>query len=124
MADIATNMTMVRWLRAKVSNYIDVTDDFIYVTLVGRCIGDDAATVNDVTERQRDLCLADMYYGAAISSVKSGTQGESDGGWTHYVAIKNIANRDALMRMAKALYDKWGEAYVDSTPKIRLKPLY
>lgn len=124
MADISANMTMVRWLRAKLSTLLDVSDDFIYATLLGRCITDDSVTVRDVTERQRDLCLADAYYAAAVSSVKSGTQGESDGGWTHYVAIKNVANRDALMRMAKDLYDKYGESFINPSPKISLKPLY
>ena len=65
-----------------------------------------------------------MYYGAAISSTKSGTQGEADGGWTHYVAIKNVVSRDALMQMAKDLYAKWGEAFTDPNPKITLRNLY
>lgn len=124
MADIASNMTVVRWLRAKVDPIIDYSDDFIYATLVARCITDDEIMVSEISERQRDLILADAYYGAAVSSTKSGTQGESDGGWTHYVAIKNVVNRDALMRMAKDLYDKWGEPYVDPATKIRMKPLY
>ena len=114
--------TLKDWLKAMVADH-DVSDLTLQAVLLNNGVDSDTLYASS-TERQRDLCLADMYYGAAISSVKSGTQGESDGGWTHYVAIKNIANRDALMRMAKALYDKWGEAYVDSTPKIRLKPLY
>lgn len=124
MADIASNMTVVRWLRAKVEPVIDLSDDFIYATLVARCIADDEIMVSEISERQRDLILADTYYGAAISSVKSGTQGETDGGWTHYVAIKNVVNRAALMQMAKDLYAKWDEPFTDPTPKIRMKPLY
>lgn len=124
MADIASNMTVVRWLRAKVEPVIDLSDDFIYATLVARCIADDEIMVSEISERQRDLILADTYYGAAISSVKSGTQGETDGGWTHYVAIKNVVNRAALMQMAKDLYAKWDEPFTDPNPKIRMKPLY
>lgn len=124
MADIASNMTVVRWLRAKVEPVIDLSDDFIYATLVARCIADDEIMVSEISERQRDLILADTYYGAAISSVKSGTQGEADGGWTHYVAIKNVVNRAALMQMAKDLYAKWDEPFTDPNPKIRMKPLY
>ena len=124
MADIASNMTVVRWLRAKVEPVIDLSDDFIYATLVARCIADDEIMVSEISERQRDLILADTYYGAAISSVKSGTQGETDGGWTHYVAIKNVLNRAALMQMAKDLYAKWDEPFTDPNPKIRMKPLY
>ena len=124
MADIASNMTMVSWLTAKTSNIQDFTDEFIWATLLHRGISDDETTVDEVDERTRDLCLADMYYGAAISSTKSGTQGEADGGWTHYVAIKNVVSRDALMQMAKDLYDKWDEPFTDSNPKISLKNLY
>jgi hypothetical protein len=117
-------MTLVRWFRAKTDPIIDYTDDFIWATLLHRGVDDDETLVADVDERTRDLILADAYYGAAVSSTKSGTQGEADGGWTHYVAIKNVVNRDALMQMAKDLYDKWDEPFVDPNPKIRMRPLY
>ena len=124
MADIARNMTVARWLRARVETIMDVSSDFIYAVMMGRGITDDELTVCDITEKQRDLCLADMYYGAAISSVKSGTQGETDGGWTHYIAIKNATNRDGLLRLANDLYAKWGEPLVDTRSKVTLKALY
>ena len=124
MASIAENMTLVRWLRAKTDPIIDYSDDFIYATLLHRGVTDDDTLVGSVSEKTRDLILADAYYGAAVSSTKSGTQGEADGGWTHYVAIKNVISRDALMQMAKDLYAKWDEPFVDPTPKIRMKPLY
>ena len=124
MASIADNMTLAAWFRAKTDHIIDFSDDFIWATLLHRGVDDDETLVGDVDERTRDLILADAYYGAAISSTKSGTQGESDGGWTHYVAIKNVVNREALLRMAKDLYDKWNEPFADPTPQIRMKNLY
>ena len=124
MADIANNMTFVRWLKAKAGPYMDLSDDFIFATLFARGVTDCSAMYADTTEKQRDLCLADVYFAAASSSVKSGTQGETDGGWTHYVAIKNAVNRNGLLAMAKALYDKWGEPFFDTTPKFRMKNLY
>lgn len=124
MASIADNMTLAAWFRAKTDPIIDFSDDFIWATLLHRGVDDDETLVGDVDERTRDLILADAYYGAAISSTKSGTQGESDGGWTHYVAIKNVVNREALLRMAKDLYDKWNEPFADPTPQIRMKNLY
>ena len=124
MADIASSMTVVRWLDAKASPYIDFTTEFLYATMLGRGVTDDDTLVSDICDRQRDLLLADVYYAASVSSTKTGTQGESDGGWTHYVAIKNIANRGALAKMAKDLYDKWGEPFDDPTGKITLKNLY
>jgi len=124
MADIASNMTVVRWLRSQAEPLIDLSDEYIYSIMVARCMKDDALTLADVSEKQLDLALADIYYTAATSSVKTGTQGESDGGWTHYVAIKNSVNREGLMRRAKALYDKWGEPFFDMSNPIRMKPLY
>lgn len=124
MADIARNMTVARWLRARVETIMDMSDDYIYAVLMGRGVMDDELTVCDITEKQRDLCLADLYYGAAVSSIKTGTQGETDGGWTHYIAIKNVANREGLLRMANDLYAKWGEPLVDNRPRVTLKSLY
>ena len=120
MADIASNMTFVSWLRAKAEPFMDFSDAFLYATMVSRGITDDATLLTATTEKQRDLCLADIYYNAAVSSVKTGTQGESDGGWTHYVAIKNTVNRAGLLDMAKALYDKWDEPFLNPTNKIRM----
>ena len=124
MAYISDSLTFARWLVARTSPIMDFSDDFLYSVLVGRGIDSDETLLSDVSEKQKDLCLADIYWAAAISSVKTGTQGESDGGWTHYVAIKNVVNRDALLGMAKQLYDKWGETYLDPTKKITMRPLY
>lgn len=124
MASIADSMTLAAWLHAKTDLIIDLSDEFVYATLLHRGVEDDETKVSDVDEKTRDLCLADVYFGAAISSNKSGTQGETDGGWTNYVAIKNVVSRDALMQMAKDLYAKWDEPFADPNPKITLKSLY
>ena len=124
MASIADNMTLATWFRAKTGHIIDYEDDFIWATFLHRGVDDDETLVSDVDERTRDLILADAYFGAAVSSTKSGTQGEADGGWTHYVAIKNVVSREALMQMAKDLYAKWDEPFTDPNPKIRMKDLY
>lgn len=124
MADIASAMTVVSWLQAEASPFVDFPIEYLYAKMLHRGVTDDELLVSDITEKQRDLILADLYMGAAISSTKSGTQGEADGGWTHYVAIKNVVSRDALMQMAKDLYDKWDEPFTDPNPKISLKNLY
>ena len=124
MASIADKMTLASWFKAKTDHIIDFSDEFMWATFLHRGVDDDAALVADTDEKTRDLILADAYYGAAVSSTKSGTPGESDGGWTHYVAIKNVVSRDALMQMAKDLYAKWDEPFTDPNPKIRMKPLY
>lgn len=124
MATISDSMTMVSWLHAKCDPIIDYSDDFVYATLLQRGVDDDSATVGETTERVRDLCLADMYLAAAISSTKTGTNAEADGGWSHYVAVKNVVSRPALLDMAKALYAKWGETFTDPSAKLRMKSLY
>lgn len=124
MASIANNMTLASWFKAKTDPFIDFPDEFMWATFLHRGVDDDSTLVAETDEKTRDLILADAYFNAAISSTKSGTQGESDGGWTHYVAIKNVVSRDALMQMAKDLYAKWDEPFTDPNPKIRMKPLY
>ena len=124
MADISANLTFTRWLRAKAEPFMDFSDDFLFSVLIGRGINDDSLLLSEATEKQRDLCYADILFAAAVSSVKTGTQGESDGGWTHYIAIKNAVNRNGLLDMAKALYAKWDEPFTDPRNKIRMKPLY
>lgn len=124
MADIASSMTFVEWLRVKSEPFVDFSDAFLYATMVARGVTDDETMLDETDEKQRDLCLADIYFNAAVSSVKTGTQGEADGGWTHYVAIKNVVNRAGLLDMAKALYDKWDEPFMDPRVKIKLKNLY
>ena len=124
MADIASNMTVAAWLDAKASPFMDFSTEFIYATMVARDVTDDSEILSEITERQKDLMLADMYFAAAVSSTKSGTQGESDGGWTHYVAIKNVVSREALMQMARDLYTKWGEPFADPNPKMVMRKLY
>ena len=124
MADIASTITLFRWLQVQAEPYMDLSNDFLWSIMLNRGVTDDETYLCDTTERQRDLCRADIYWAAATSSVKTGTQGESDGGWTHYVAIKNVVNREALLDWAKALYAKWNEQFLDPTPKVTLKPLY
>ena len=63
MANIADHMTLVSWLRAKTDLILDLTDDFIYATLLHRGVTDDETKVGEVDERTRDLILADTYYG-------------------------------------------------------------
>jgi len=124
MADIASSMTVVRWLDSEASPYVDFTTEYLYAKMLRRGVTDDETLVSAVSQKQLDLMLADIYVGAALSSSKSGTQGEADGGWSHYVAIKNVVSRDALLQMAKDLYDKWDEPFNDPTSKIVLKDLY
>lgn len=63
---------------------------------------------SEATEKQRDLCLADLLMWLASSS--SATSGEyvSDGGWQHQKSNKNVVDRAGLKARAERLYLKWG----------------
>ena len=81
--------------------------------------------VASVAERERDLCLADLYMWLAASS--SATSGEyvSDGGWQHQKANKNVVDRAGLRARALDLYTKWdSEKAATVGNKITLKDLY
>lgn len=81
--------------------------------------------VECVSEKQRDLCLADMYVYMSNSSTITSGEYESDGGWQHRNAAQNVYNRSELRRMAQDLYRKWGDPKAESHfGNVVLKPLY
>lgn len=81
--------------------------------------------LSDVTEKQKDLCLADLYMYMATSSTSKTGEYESDGGWQRQRSAKNVVDRAGFREMARELYDKWDEKPVGaSTGKIKMKPIY
>ena len=81
--------------------------------------------VSNTSEQQRDLCLADLLVWLSSSSTVSSAMSDSDGGWKHTEAVKNISDRDSLARRAKALYEKWlsPKASEVNVSKITFKPI-
>ena len=114
-------MTIEQYLQGKVDLYI--SDNTLAAILYDRDIPE-GIDVGMVTDRQKDLALADLYMFVAGSSTSSTGEYESDGGWQRNRSAKNAYNRNGLMQLAKMLYAKWDEAVYDPTPKIRMKPLY
>lgn len=80
----------------------------------------------EVALRERELCLADLYMWLATSSVSTSGELESDGGWQHQKANKNVSNRPGLIARAMALYRKWGSEKADEpvTNSIVMGDLY
>lgn len=66
-----------------------------------------ATDMTTITEKQKDLCLADLYMWLAGSSSASSGEYVSDGGWQHQKANKSVVDRSAFRRMAEQLYAKW-----------------
>jgi len=114
-------MTIEQYLTGKVD--FNLNESTLAAILFDRGVIE-GASVTTVTERQRDLCLADLYMFVANSSTSSSSEMESDGGWVRQKANKNVANRNTFVSLAKALYEKWGVAVPASGTKVTLKPLY
>lgn len=66
------------------------------------------ASASSVGQRERDLCLADLYMWLSSSSSSSTGEYVSDGGWQHQKAAKNVVDRAGLRQAAQRLYAKWG----------------
>lgn len=116
--------TLRQWLVGKVD--FDFPDAAIDSVLFDRC-RDGGEPAADVPVRDRELCLADLLMYAATSATASGSNLESDGGWQHQKAVRNVSDRDALRARAMRLYAKWGDAEAEedaSSGGINLRDLY
>jgi len=83
------------------------------------------SAVTVLTEKQRDLCLADLYMYLAVSSTSKSGEYESDGGWQRQRSAKNVVDRAALRAAAQDLYKKWEDAKADlMTGKVKVSPIY
>lgn len=115
--------TVETWLRGMVD--FDFSPEAITAILFNRGIaaGTDASSL---TERQRDLCYADILMYAAGSSVKASGEYVSDNGYQLQRSAKNVFDRKALRDLAKRLYQKWDDPRADEAVagKFKMRPLY
>lgn len=114
-------MTIEQYLRGKVD--FNLAAETVQAILLDRGIAEGSA-MTSVTEKQRDLALADLYMFLSTSSVSSSSSYDSDGGWQKHRSNKNVANRAAFADLARKLYEKWGEVPAAATGKVTMKPLY
>lgn len=111
------------WLRGKVD--YDIPD----VTIMAILFDNEVAQGTDVsctTEKQRDLCLADLLMWLSSSSATTSGERISDGGWSHQKASKQVVDRAALIKRAQELYSKWDsdKAKTAVGHKITINPIY
>lgn len=78
----------------------------------------------EVSEKAKDLCLADLYMSIATSSSKSGNILDSDGGWQKSRSVKNVTDRGWFRDQANRLYKKWNSDKASSYGKMTLKNLF
>ena len=96
--------TIENWLRGKVD--YTIPSETMTAILFDNKVAE-GTDVSDTTEKERDLCLADLLVWLSCSSTVSSASSDSDGGWKHTDSVKNVHNRSALASRAKTLYEKW-----------------
>ena len=118
-----TAYTIETWLKGMVD--FDVPSATIMAILFNNGV-DNGAPMQDVSEQQRDLCLADLLMWLSSSSTASSGEMISDGGWSHQKSAKQVVDREGLIRRARELYAKWNsdKAKAAVGTKITLKPIY
>lgn len=96
--------TIETWLRGKVD--FDIPEATIMAILFDNSVSGGTPAA-EVDERERDLCLADLYMWLSSSSTASSGETISDGGWSHQKSNKQVSDRGGLVRKAQKLYAKW-----------------
>ena len=115
--------TIESWLRGKVD--FDVPSTAIMAILFDNEVAN-GACMRDVSEKQRDLCLADLLMWLSSSSTASSGEMISDNGWSHQKSNKQVADRAGYIKRARALYVKWNsdKAKTAVGTEITFKPIY
>lgn len=115
--------TIETWLRGKVD--FDIPDATIMAILFDNEVSQ-GEPVNSTSEKQRDLCLADLLMWLSSSSTSSSGEYISDGGWSHQKSAKQVVDRAGLIKRAQELYAKWDsdKAKTAVGSKITFKPIY
>lgn len=115
--------TIELWLRGMVD--YDIPDSTLKSILFNNNI-DFGADAKGLTEKERDLCLADLYMWLSASSTSTSGESVSDGGWQHTKSNKVVTDKAILRQKASALYAKWDSPKVaEAIPnRITVKALY
>jgi hypothetical protein len=115
--------TIEQWLKGKVD--FNIPESAIKAILFDNKITG-GTPMCCTSERDRDLCLADLLMWLSSSSTITSGEVISDGGWQHQHSNKNVFDRAGLVAKAKALYQKWNSEKADlaSGVKITFKSIY
>lgn len=115
--------TIETWLRGKVD--FDIPEVTIMAILFDNDVAN-GASVSKTSEKQRDLCLADLLMWLASSSISSSGEMISDNGWSHQKSAKQVVDRAGLANRARELYAKWDSDKANTVvgTRITVKPIY
>lgn len=102
-------MTISEYLRGLI--YFEVTDETINSIKYDRGV-QEKEFIEDLTEKEKDLCKADLYIFAATSPSTKGSVEDVNGVWKHKDGGSTMAGGEAkkLIYLANRLYAKWGES--------------
>ena len=115
-------LTIERYLNGKVD--FNINEDTLEAIFADRRVTK-GTLLSNVTEKQKDLCLADLYMFMASSSTSTSGEYESDGGWQRQRSAKNVVDRAGYREMARELYAKWNVKPAGlSSGKVKMKPIY
>lgn len=112
------------WLSGMVD--FNVPDKTLKAILFNRGVESSDFAVS-VSERDRQLCYADLLIWLTTTCQTSSGSLESDGGWQHQESAKTVTDRAGLRAKALAIYKKYGDAAADNvmtTSKVRMSNLY
>ena len=115
--------TIETWLKGMVD--FDVPDATILAILFNNEVSTNTPVIH-TSEKQRDLCFADLLMWLSSSSTASSGEYISDGGWSHQKSNKQVVDRNGLVRRAQALYAKWDSDKAESAvgSRITIKSIY
>lgn len=115
------SITIEQWITGSVD--FNLTESCIKKILFDRAVA--AGTPADaLTMRVRKLCYADVLMYMVRSSVTTGGELISDGGWQHQKSAKNVFDRKRLEAEARAIYEEYEPDSVSTVGKIVMKNLY
>ena len=115
--------TIETWLKGMVD--FDVPSATIMAILFNNEVAQ-GTPMQNTSEKQRDLCLADLLMWLSSSSTASSGEYISDNGWSHQKSNKQVVDRAGLIRRAQELYAKWNsdKAKTAVGAKITVKAIY
>ena len=115
--------TIETWLKGMVD--FDVPSDTIMAILFNNEVAQ-GTPMSNTSEKQRDLCLADLLMWLSSSSIASSGEYISDNGWSHQKSNKQVVDRAGLIKRAQKLYEKWNSDKANTAvgTKMTFKPIY
>lgn len=115
--------TIETWLKGMVD--FDVPSATIMAILFNNEVAQ-GTPMSNTSEKQRDLCLADLLMWLSSSSVASSGEYISDNGWSHQKSNKQVVDRAGLIKRAQELYAKWNSDKANTAvgTKIIVKSIY